>query len=511
MRERVFAHYLGNGQAADAFRAALKIPNISASFIPVYARLLERGDEAGARALAGAVLGLLTAASAAAALVGIALAPVLTDVVAFGFAGPTRDLTITLVRVLFPMTGLMVVSGWCLGVLNSHRRFFLPYAAPAVWNIAGILALWLAAFWDRRPGSLALALAWGTLAGSLLQVLVQLPACARLLGGIPFRVSAAVAGVREVRSAWLPVVIGAGVAQLASLVDTQLGSLAPGGVAALGYAQLLQSLPISLFGVAVAASALPELSREAGREAGQGLLRDRLGAGLARITFFVLPVAVGYLFLGEPLVGVLFETGRFGREDTAVVAGLLAAYGVGLVAQAATKLLASGYYGLQDTRTPVRIAIGSLAGGTALGYVLLTRTGFGVAGIAFGSALGAWAYALLALAALVRRLGAGVIGPVERAELARIAVATTGAALAGLLALRLAAGALLVFVAAMKELPATLMLRPMNFETLATWLYADAARGSYEEGAVAALLIVLVSLLPVVLLARAGRPTVEAS
>jgi putative peptidoglycan lipid II flippase len=450
VRERVFAHYLGNGPAADAFRAALKIPNVlrnllgegtlSASFIPVYARLLERSDEAGARALAGAVLGLLTAASAAAALVGIALAPVLTDVVAFGFEGATRDLTITLVRILFPMTGLMVVSGWCLGVLNSHRRFFLPYAAPAVWNVAGIVALWVAAFWDRRPASLAVALAWGTLAGSLLQVLIQLPACARLLGGLPFRVSSAVAGVREVRNAWLPVVLGAGVAQVASVVDTQLGSLAPGGVAALGYAQLLQSLPISLFGVAVAASALPELSREAGRERGGAVLRDRIGAGLSRIAFFVLPVAVGYVLIGELLVAVLFETGRFGREDTAVVAGLLAAYGVGLLAQAATKLLASGFYGLQDTRTPVRIAVATLVVGTALGYVFLTRTGFGVAGIAFGSALGAWAYALLALAGLDRRLGVPVIGPGERAALARIVLATALAAGAGLAAARFAEG-----------------------------------------------------------------------
>ena len=139
------------------------------------------------------------------------------------------------------------------------------------------------------------------------------------------------------------------------------------------------------------------------------------------------------------IVPVLFETGRFGRDDTAVVAGLLAAYGVGLLAQAATKLLASGFYGLRDTRTPVRIAIATLIGGTALGYWFLTRTGFGVAGIALGSALGAWAYAVLAVAGLDRRLGAPVIGPGERAVLVRVALATALAAGAGLLALRLAA------------------------------------------------------------------------
>jgi putative peptidoglycan lipid II flippase len=334
----------------------------------------------------------------------------------------------------------MVISGWCLGILNSHRRFFLPYAAPAIWNVAGIVALWLAAFWDRRPASLATALAWGTLAGSLLQVLIQMPTCLRLLRGLQFSVSTRVSGVPEVWRAWLPVVLGAGVAQVASVIDTQLGSLAPGGVAALGYAQLLQSLPISLFGVAVAASALPELSREAERSDGLRLLRDRLGTGLARIAFYVTPIAVGYALLGEPLVSLLFQTGRFGDDDSAVVAAILAAYGVGLLAQATAKLLASGYYGLRDTRTPVRIAIASLALGTLLGWGFLTRTPFGVAGIAFGSALGAWAYTLAMLSGLDRRLGVPVVAAGERAVLWRIGLATGAAALAGIAALRLLGG-----------------------------------------------------------------------
>jgi len=135
VRERVFAHYFGNGAAADAFRAALRIPNalrnllgegtLSASFIPVYAQLNEDNKEA-ARALAGAILGLLLLASGLLAVIGIAFAPAITAIVAQGFDGPRRELTTVLVRILFPMTGLMVVSAWCLGILNTHRRFFLP-------------------------------------------------------------------------------------------------------------------------------------------------------------------------------------------------------------------------------------------------------------------------------------------------------------------------------------------------------------------------------------------------
>ncbi len=201
VRERVFAHYFGNGAAADAFRAALRIPNalrnllgegtLSASFIPVYAALNEQKKDA-ARALAGAILGLLLLASGIMAVIGIAFAPAITAAVAQGFDGPRRELTTVLVRILFPMTGLMVVSAWCLGILNTHRRFFLPYAAPALWNIAGIAAMVGAAAWLKGQGglySLSLALAWGTVVGSVLQIAIQLPACWRLLGGIPLRVS----------------------------------------------------------------------------------------------------------------------------------------------------------------------------------------------------------------------------------------------------------------------------------------------------------------------------------
>jgi len=137
VRERVFAHYFGNDSIpADAFRAALRIPNtirnllsegtLAGSFIPVYAALNERPDKTAARALAGAILGLLVLASGVLALLGIAFAPAITAVIAQGFDEPRRQLTITLVRILFPMAGLMVISAWCLGILNTHRRFFLP-------------------------------------------------------------------------------------------------------------------------------------------------------------------------------------------------------------------------------------------------------------------------------------------------------------------------------------------------------------------------------------------------
>jgi putative peptidoglycan lipid II flippase len=445
VRERVFAHYFGNGAAADAFRAALRIPNalrnllgegtLSASFIPVYAALNEREDKQPARALAGAVLGLLVLASGVLAVIGIAFAPAITAIVAQGFDGPRRELTTILIRILFPMTGLMVVSAWCLGILNTHRRFFLPYAAPALWNIAGIAAMVGAAAWlsgrGLPPGEqlyrLSLALAWGTVAGSILQIAVQLPTCWRLLQGIPVRASLAPEGVRPVITAWAPLVIGAGVAQLSGLIDTFLGSFTGvGGLASLGYAQLVQVLPISLFGVAVAAVSLPDLARDATTAAPNEQLRARIAVGFRRIAFFVVPSAFAFTAVGPTIIGALFQTGRFDADDTLLVGGVLAAYGIGLLGQATVKLFASGFYALRDTRTPVRIAILSLAVSAILSWVLMRR--LGPAGIALGSSLGGTLNTVLNLRSLDRRVGT-VLQRVDWRTLG-IVVAAGGAAAA---------------------------------------------------------------------------------
>ncbi len=442
VRERVFAHYFGNDTLpADAFRAALRIPNsvrnllgegtLLASFIPVYATLNERPDKGPARALAGAVLGLLLLASGALALPGIALAPAITTLIAKGFDEPRRQLTITLVRILFPMTGLMVISAWCLGILNTHRRFFLPYAAPALWNVAGIVAMVAAGTWfanralpiEAQLHRLSLALAWGTVAGSLLQIAVQLPTCWRLLQGIPLRFSTAPEGVRSVIVAWLPLLLGAGVVQVSGLIDTFLGSFTgPGGVSALGYAQLIQQLPISLFGVSVTAVSLPELSREAagavGGTGGGGTtpndqLRTRIAVGFRRIVFFVVPSAIACIVLSREIVAALYQTGRFTADATTLVASVVVAYGLGLVSQATVKLFASGFYAMRDTQTPVKIAASCLVISTGLAWLLMRW--LGAPGIALGSSIGATVSTTLHLRDLSGRVGSVLRGADWRA------------------------------------------------------------------------------------------------
>jgi putative peptidoglycan lipid II flippase len=190
IRQRVFAHYFGLSAAGDAFSAAFRIPNflqnifgegaLSASFIPVYAKLLAQQDEEEATRVANAVLGLLALAVSLIVLAGVLATPYFISVIAPGFEGETRELTIRLVRILFPGAGLLVLSAWCLGVLNSHHRFFLSYTAPVAWNLAMIVSLMI---FGRRVGQFPLAeyVAWGSVLGSALQFGVQLPTVLKLV------------------------------------------------------------------------------------------------------------------------------------------------------------------------------------------------------------------------------------------------------------------------------------------------------------------------------------------
>jgi putative peptidoglycan lipid II flippase len=281
VRERVFAQFFGTSLYADAFRAGLRMPNaiqnllgegtLSASFIPVYSELLEEGRKEDAGRLAGAIFALLFTIAGALALLGILLAPLMVSIFLPGFVGERREITITIVRILFPMTGVLVLSAWALGILNSHRKFFIPYVAPVIWNGAMIGTLFYFGVRMEQDG-LVIALAWGALAGGALQFLIQLPWVLRLEPNLVATLGRKMTEVGEVVRNAIPAIMGRGVVQVSAYIDMVLASLlAIGGVAAIGYAQTLYMLPVSLFGMSVAAAELPELSRH--RKAAAEVLR----------------------------------------------------------------------------------------------------------------------------------------------------------------------------------------------------------------------------------------------
>src|SRR6202035_81822 len=282
---------------------------LSASFIPVYAGLLGRGDDKEAGRVAGVVATLLSLVTALLVLLGLVATPLLIGVIAPGFSGEKQAVTIRLVRILFPGVGLLVLSAWCLGVLNSHRRFFLSYAAPVVWSAAMIAAM-LACGGGTPLYRLAAIVAVAASLGSAAQLAVQLRTVLALQKGLRLSFDTASANVRAVFANFGPVVLSRGVVQVSAYVDQLLASfLGTGAVAGLSYAQLLYTLPISLFGMSISASELPKMSRATGAAdpAGGGMageevaayLRGRLSAGLRRIAFLVVPSAVAFLALGD--------------------------------------------------------------------------------------------------------------------------------------------------------------------------------------------------------------------
>ncbi len=424
VRQRILGHFLGTSAAADAFNAAFRIPNflqnlfgegtLSASFIPVYSRLVASGEREEARRVAGAVAALLGLITSVIVLAGVLATPVLIDLIAPGFSGEKRDLTIHLVRILFPGAGLLVLSAWCLGVLNSHHRFLLSYAAPVIWNLAIILAL-LTSGNGTSQFQLAEIAAWASVVGSALQFVVQLPAVLRLLGGVRVRLGTPDSHTATVISNFGPVFVGRGVVQISGYIDTIIGSLLPtGAVAGLGYAQILYTLPVSLFGLSVSAAELPAMS-SAGGNSGEvaAYLRGRLDSGLGQIAFWVVPSVVAFLVLGDVIVGALYQTGEFGRAQTLYVWAILAGATVGLLASTMGRLYASTYYAMRDTRTPLRYALIRVGLGIVLGYIaailLPPRLGiearWGAAGLAAASGFAGWIEFLLLRHTLNHRIG----------------------------------------------------------------------------------------------------------
>lgn len=448
VRERVFAHYFGSSGFADAWWAALRMPNVirnllgegtlSASLVPVYAEFLEDGRDEDAARFAGAALGILTALAGALALGGMALAPILVSLFFPAWTPETRDLTVLLVRILFPMTGLFVISAWALGILNSQRTFFISFVAPVFWNVTMISAMIGGAlYWGLEGRPLVVTLAWGALFGGALTLLVQVPFLLRYTPGMRVSLGGGVPGVAEAVRNFVPVVSARGVVNLSSWIDMILaGRLLPGAVAVMGYAQTFANLPIALFWTVVAAAELPELSRMRRRD--RDVLAARVAQSLERALFFLIPSAVGYLMMGDLIIGALYQTGAFGEAQTLITWGVLSMYALGLPASASSRVLSSAFYALRDTRTPANMAYLRVVISVSVGIAAMfpaDQFGFstlrlGAAGLALGSSAGAWIEYVMLRRSLNRQIGSH---SAAGAKVLRMTLAAACAAVAGVL------------------------------------------------------------------------------
>ncbi len=444
VREQVFAALLGAGYHSDAFRIGFRIPNLlrdlfaegalSAAFVPTYARVRKEEGQQAAFRLANRVLSFLAVMLGAIVLVAIVLAWPIVAGIAPGFddAPGKAELTVRLTRVMMPFLPFVSFAALAMGVLNAEGRFGIPALSPALFNVVTIA--WAVVLWRLHLSIEHVVFGWalGTLAGGLAQFLVQVPSLRRL--GWRFRAewSPGDARLRQLGQLMAPATIGLAAVQVNIFVSSIFASQQPGAVSWLDYAFRLLYLPIGLFGVAVGTIATAGLARRAAEADIEGL-RATLRQSLSMLAYLTIPATVGLMVLGEPVVRLLYERGKFTAADTRQTATALLLYSIGLLGYTGVKVLAPAFYALGSPRVP--LAASALAVVTNLAVILLAHEPLGFRAIALGTALGSLLNAACLLSVFERRTG-GLLGHGLVPGVLRMAVA---AALMGVLARLLSA------------------------------------------------------------------------
>ncbi len=396
VRDAVIARTFGAGLETDAFFVAFRIPNLlrrlfaegafSQAFVPILAEYRTRNGEDETRRLVDRVATLLTLALLAATALGIAAAPLIVYVSAPGFAA-TPDkfaLTVAMLRITFPYILFISLVALAAGILNTWSRFAVPAFTPTLLNVAFIVGALFAAPYFDPP---VMVLAWAVFAGGVLQLALQVPYLARL-GMLPRpRLALADPGVRRILLLMGPAVVGVSVGQISLLLNTIFASfLQTGSVSWLYFADRLMEFPTGLLGAALGTILLPSLARL--HSAADGAAYSRLLDWGLRLTFLLaVPAAAALAVLATPLIATLFLHGRFDANDLAMTRQALIAYSAGLLGLILVKVLAPGFYARQNIRTPVKIALVTLAATQAMNAAFILPLAH--AGLALAIALGA--------------------------------------------------------------------------------------------------------------------------
>ena len=415
VRDVVIARVFGAGLATDAFFVAFKIPNLlrrlfaegafSQAFVPILAEYKNQRGEAETRVLLDHVAAFLALVLFLVTLAGVVAAPLIIAVSAPGFiATPEKfDLTVSLLRVTFPYILFISLVALAGGILNTHSRFSVPAATPVLLNLSFIgFALWGAPYFDPP----VTALAWAVFAGGIAQLALQVPFLMRLKLMPRFRLDLKDSGVWRIVRQMGPAVFGVSIAQVSLLVNMIFASfLVTGSVTWLYFADRLMEFPAGLLGAALGTILLPSLSRHyAERSAAD--YSALLDWGLRLTIVLALPAAVALAVLSLPLTATLFQYGAFSAADAYATRSAVIAYSVGLTGLILVKVLAPGFYAQQDIRTPVRIAIVTLAATQVMNLIFVWPLKH--AGLALAIGLGACLNAFL----LYRGLrGRGIFTP----------------------------------------------------------------------------------------------------
>ena len=412
IRDVVVAGFFGAGLATDAFFVAFRIPNLlrrlfaegslTIAFIPVFTEYLKKKSREDAVALASIAFTLLSIILVLVSFLGILFAPGIVKIIAWGFTkNPDQyGLTVFLTRLMFPYIFFISLVALCMGILNSLRNFAAPALAPVVLNISMIAAVFLFRGFFDEP---IMALAVGVIIGGVLQLVMQFPFLARM--GVKLKVNFHFnhPGIRKIGLLMLPAIFGAAVYQINIFVSTLLASfLAVGSVSYLYYADRLVQLPLGVFAIAIGTASLPSFSEHVA-EGKLDELKKTLSFALQLILFVTIPAMVALIVLRVPIISVLFQRGAFDVVKTIYTSEALLFYAVGLWAFSLVRVIVPAFYSLQDTKTPVKIAVVALFVNMVMGVILMFPLKHG--GLALATSIASAVNVIILYVMLERRIG----------------------------------------------------------------------------------------------------------
>jgi putative peptidoglycan lipid II flippase len=421
-REMVMARLFGAGEIYDAFLLGMRIPNLarnlfaegalSAAFIPIFAQYLKTRGKDEARELSNLTATALMIVVGAVCAAGMLFAPQLVRLMAPGFAQvPAKfELAVLLARIMFPFLVLIALAAQAMGLLNASDRYGIPATASIFFNVGAVgIGLALARIW-RADAIVCMSV--GVLAGGALQLLWQLPSVWREGFGYRPRIDLRDPGLRRIGALMLPACLGSAALQINTIVSTNFasrltdaaGHVLNGPVSWLGYAYRFLQLPLGVFGVAIASATLPRIARSAAvREVAE--FRSTLADSIGTTLLFTIPSSIGMAILGESMIALIYQGGRFQASDTRQTAAALAAYSVGLAGYSLTKVLAPAFYALDDARTPMLVSVGSIAVNLGFSFAFVDWLGMGHAGLALSISLVALIGSAALFELLRRRIG----------------------------------------------------------------------------------------------------------
>lgn len=411
LREMFIAYFLGTGMAADAFFVAFRLPNLwrrlfaegtlAIVFVPIFTEYLQKSRPEAVR-LARATWTLLATVLILLSILGVIFAPLLVKLIAPGFTGIEKKffLTVSLTKIMFPYVFFICLTALAMAILNALGYFAAPAFSYALLNVSMILSLILAHVFHKSP---VYCLALGVMVGGLLQFLLQVPFLKR--ENLSFRplFSLFHPGVSRIFTLMGPAVIGAAVYQLSIFINTLLASFLPeGSVSYLYYADRIVQFPLAIFAFSMGTAILPTLSREAVLK-DISKFKETLRFSLRSVFFVIFPASIGLIVLRKPIISLIFERGAFSSASTYFTAQALFCYALGLVFFSAIRILATAFYSLQDTLTPVKIASFCLIFNVILGILLMIPLKH--AGLALSTSIVALVNVILLSLRLVKKIG----------------------------------------------------------------------------------------------------------